>query len=96
MLSFPWAENPAKYMSTICLFENFHSNFLLNPGNKNTIPSLFPIFQTYLGNNVYTILCLLLKRSHFTRKIKAIAHQDGPTQSYSLLDLRETQCEHKE
>lgn len=91
MFSFPWAENTAKYTSTMCLFENVHSTFLLNPGNKNIISSLLLIFQTSIsiGNNIYSILCLLLERSHFTRKMKAIVHQGGPTQSYFLLDLRE-------
>lgn len=90
MFSFPWAENTAKYTSTLCLFENVHSSVFLNPGNKNTIHSLLLIFQTSIGNNIYKILCLLLKRSHFTRKIKAIARQGGPTLSYFFLDLRET------
>lgn len=94
MFSSPWADNTAKYMSAICVFENFHSSFLLNPGNKNTIPSLFLIFQTSLS--VHNTLCLLLKRSHFTREIKAMAHQGGPTYSCSVLELRGRQCEHKE
>lgn len=64
--------------------------FLLNPGNKNIIPSLLFIFPTSIGNNIYPILCLWLKRSHFTRKTKVISPQGGPTYSYLLLDLRET------